>query len=353
MATIHDVARVAGVSISTVSYALSGKRSIAASTRQRVDDAVRQLGYRPHAGARMLAGARTHILALSAPMRGELHLPTHMRFVTEVLERARESDYDVLLLVTDEASSGIGRVSSSSLVDGIVLMGVDDDDDRAELIRAAGVPATFIGVPADSHDLACVDLDFAGAARESVRRLADLGHRSLGLLEHPQSYTDRNAGFVRRFDEAFRAEAAALGVEIAVERPHLGRSSVSAAIDAILAIPVPPTALVLHFNEPVAEAAIERVLERGLSVPGDLSILAACASYDGGTLPVPTSSLPLPFDAMCRAAVARTLQQIDSGRTVGVELIPPSYVDRGSLAVAPTGAAVSAVPSGARVPASL
>jgi len=340
MATIHDVARAAGVSISTVSYALSGKRSIAATTRQRVDDAVRELGYRPHAGARMLAGARTHILALSAPMRGELHLPTHMRFVTEVLERARESDYDVLLLVTDEASSGIDRVSSSSLVDGIVLMGVDDDDDRAALIRDAGVPATFIGVPADAHDLACVDLDFAEAARRSVRTLAEQGHRSVGLIEHPQSYTDRNAGFVRRFDDAFRAECVALGLEVVVERPHLGRAHAASAVDAILGSAIAPTALVLHCNEPVAESAVERVLERGLSVPGDLSVLAACASYDGAALPVPVSSFPLPFDAMCRAAVGRTLQQIDSGRTVGVDLLPPHYVDRGSVAAAAIGARV-------------
>ena len=100
----------------------------------------------------------------------------------------------------------------------------------------------------------------------------------------------------------------------------------------------------LHCNEPVAEAAIERLVERGLSIPGDLSVLAACASYDGAALPVPVSSIPLPFDAMCRAAVSRTLQQIDSGRTTGVDLLPPHYVDRGSVALAATGAAVPAAP---------
>jgi DNA-binding LacI/PurR family transcriptional regulator len=114
MATIHDVAQAAGVSISTVSYALSGKRSIASTTRQRVTDAVERLGYRPHAGARMLAGARTNILALSAPIRADNHQPTQMRFVTAVVEAARRRDYDVLLLATDDEVSGIRRVATSA-----------------------------------------------------------------------------------------------------------------------------------------------------------------------------------------------------------------------------------------------
>ncbi|TFC46145.1 LacI family transcriptional regulator [Cryobacterium sp. TMT1-21] len=86
MASIHDVARVAGVSISTVSYALSGKRSIAESTRLRITNAVEQLGYRPNAGARMLAGTRTNIFALTAPFHAETSAPAHMAFVLAVAD---------------------------------------------------------------------------------------------------------------------------------------------------------------------------------------------------------------------------------------------------------------------------
>lgn len=124
MANIHDVARVAGVSISTVSYALSGKRSIAESTRRRIDDAVLKLDYRPNAGARMLKGTRTNILALSAPLHSGTYAPAHMTFVLSVATAARKYDYDVLLLTQDEATSGLRRVARSSLVDGIILLDV-------------------------------------------------------------------------------------------------------------------------------------------------------------------------------------------------------------------------------------
>src|SRR5690606_40143799 len=81
MTTIHEVAQAAGVSISTVSYALSGKRPVSEKTRRRVEDAAAALGYTPDAGARMLAGRRTHIFALTEPLRADPHAPTHMAFV--------------------------------------------------------------------------------------------------------------------------------------------------------------------------------------------------------------------------------------------------------------------------------
>ena len=81
MAKIDEVARAAGVSISTVSYALSGKRPVSADTRRRIQDAVLELGYSPNAGARMLAGSQTNIFALSEPLRADSHAPSHMAFM--------------------------------------------------------------------------------------------------------------------------------------------------------------------------------------------------------------------------------------------------------------------------------
>jgi len=109
--TIDDVARAAGVSTSTVSYALSGRRPISAATRERVAAAIAELGYHPHAGARSLASSRSSVLALVAPLRSDVNVPVIMEFVTAVVTAAREHSYDVLLLTKDEGTAGLQRVA--------------------------------------------------------------------------------------------------------------------------------------------------------------------------------------------------------------------------------------------------
>ncbi|WP_177232196.1 LacI family DNA-binding transcriptional regulator [Agromyces sp. CF514] len=338
------MAKVAGVSISTVSYALSGKRTIAASTRQRIEAAIRELDYEPNAGARMLAGTTTNILALSAPIHTDGHLPTHMRFVTAVVDTARRHDYDVLLLATDDDVSGIRRVAASSLVDGVVAMGVKAHDERVDIVRRAKLPAAFIGIPgvvgepggSGDGDLgegvACVDLDFEHAGRLAVETLAEAGHRSIGVVGHPPTYLERGTGFVQRFNAGLEAEAAARGIRLTVVSPTLARGAAERAFDELLEVSPELTAVVFHCNEPVVEAVLRRVRERGLDVPRDLSLFAACASYDTSHLVIPLSCIPLPLDLMCRIAVESALRQVRGADALGVELITPVTEHRGSVA---------------------
>lgn len=331
MVTIHEVAKAAGVSISTVSYALSGKRSISATTRARIDRAVAELDYRPNAGARMLAGARTNILALSAPIRQDAHLPTHMRFVTAVVEAARAHDDDVLLLARDDEVTGIRRVADSSLVDGVVVLGVSTDDERAEVVRRTGVPAAFVGIPGDTEGLACIDLDFAEAARASVRELVAAGHRSVGVIGHPATYVERHTGFIRRFADAFEEACRQQGVTTLALYPSLDRADQRAAVDQLRAALPDMTALAFHCNEPVVETVLAHLQAQGVRVPDDLSVLAACASYDTEVMEVPLSTIPLPLEEMCRGAVERAVRQVDGARDPGVTLLAPRFTDRGSI----------------------
>ena len=117
MVKISDVARHAGVSPSTVSYVLSGKRTISPETKERVWEAVEALGYRPHAGARALASSRSNVVALVLPLRSGIHLPVVMQFAASVVTSAREYDHDVLLLTAQEGEEGLRRVAASSMVD--------------------------------------------------------------------------------------------------------------------------------------------------------------------------------------------------------------------------------------------
>ena len=130
VANINDVAEAAGVSISTVSYALSGKRPVAPDTRRRIEEVIHELGYSPNAGARMLAGSRTQIFALTEPLRKDTHAPTHMAFVLATAIAARRNDYDILLLTDEQAQAGMSRVAANGLVDAILVLDVAPDDPR-------------------------------------------------------------------------------------------------------------------------------------------------------------------------------------------------------------------------------
>ena len=111
---------------STVSYVLSGKRTISAATRQRVLASVRTLGYHPHAGARSLASNRSNVIALVLPLRAGMHVPVLMQFASSVVTTARRYDHDVLLVTADEGPAGLRRVAASAMVDGLVADGRRD-----------------------------------------------------------------------------------------------------------------------------------------------------------------------------------------------------------------------------------
>ena len=333
MVKINEVAKAAGVSISTVSYALSGKRPVAPDTRKRIQAAVLELGYSPNAGARMLAGSRTHIFALTEPLRKDTHAPTHMAFVLATAVAARRNDYDILLLTDEQASAGMSRVASSGLVDAILVLDVAPDDERVALSRAIDTPTIFIGVPDDHDGLICVDLDFDAAAVLAVDRLADAGHRSIALIGQPQVAYEKS-NFPPRVRRAFEARAAERGIrsDFRVSGHHdTSRGATRRAVAELL--DGGATALVVHAAEDVHDVVLAELAGRGLSVPGDMSVVSLAASFDTKDLAVALDVIPLIPSASCDLAVELAMQSLtDDQPAPGLHLIPPTYVDRHSIA---------------------
>jgi DNA-binding LacI/PurR family transcriptional regulator len=332
MVKINEVAEAAGVSISTVSYALSGKRPISSDTRRRIEDAVRELGYSPNAGARMLAGSRTQIFALTEPLRKDTHAPTHMAFVLATAVAARRNDYDILLLTDEDATAGMSRVAANGLVDAILVLDVAPDDERVGLARAISTPTIFIGVPDDHDGLVCVDLDFEAATTLAVDRLADSGHAAVGLVGHPEvSYAKSN--FAPRVRSAFEARVQERGIRSAFGGTGTNRTSRSAnrrTVDHLLDAGM--TAFVLHCTEEAHGVVLADLAERGLRVPEDISIVSVGGSFDAGALATPLDAIPLVPQTSCDLAVELALRSLDAERPEpGLRLIAPVYVDRGSI----------------------
>ena len=343
MANINEVAEAAGVSISTVSYALSGKRPVSPGTRRRIEEAVSALGYSPNAGARMLAGRRTQIFALTEPLRKDTHAPTHMAFVLATAIAARRNDYDVLLLTDEEAHAGMRRVAANGLVDAILVLDVAPDDARVELARQISTPTVFIGVPDDNAGLVCVDLDFEAAAARAVDLLADMGHRSVGLVgQTTTAYAKSN--FPPRVRASFLDRAAQRGVAAAYGTSGDRRASRTAARDTTAELlDGGATALVLHCADEGHFAVLTELEARGLRVPEDISVISVGASFDTSALSTPLDSIPLVPEASCDLAVSLALQALGDERPeAGVRLIPPTYTTHGSLAAPPGAASVPA-----------
>jgi DNA-binding LacI/PurR family transcriptional regulator len=337
MATLADVARHAGVAASTVSYVLSGKRSVSQATRDRVQRSIEVLNYHPHAGARALASSKANVLALVVPLRSDMYVPVMMEIAIAVTTKAREFGYDVLLLTSEEGSEGIRRVASSSRADAVILTDVGMDDDRIETARNTGVPAVLIGVPADPAGLDCVDLDFAEAGRLCVAHLAGLGHREVAFIGEAEGVYARRTGFAERTLHGIR-DAAAAGVDL-VHRTCEGSYEAAAGTLARLLEERPRTTGLIVQNEAVIPPLMSLLRSYRRAVPEDMSVVALCPDQVAEQTAPRLTSVTIPAAEFGTRAVELLMRRMTVGRGTGsgeVRLIAPSLTVRGSTAAAST-----------------
>ncbi|MBB5804112.1 DNA-binding LacI/PurR family transcriptional regulator [Saccharothrix ecbatanensis] len=331
MVTIADVARHAGVAPSTVSYVLTGRRSISSATKARVEASVRALGYHPHAGARSLASNRANVLALVLPMREGMHMPVLMQFVVAVANAARRHEHDVLLVTADQGAAGLRRVAGSAQVDGLLVMDVEMHDERVPVLRELDRPSVLIGFPADAAGLTCVDLDFAEAGSRCVDHLADLGHRYVALVGAPRAVYQRDTGFAHRTMAGFSAAAMRRDVSSTTLPTDTDHESVRVAITGLLERHPSVTALVVH-NEAALPSVVEVLRSSGRKVPDDIAVIAICPDDQADRLMPPLTSVAVPAEQLGQHAVALLMAKLDRIPTPPLTLLPPRLTERTSTA---------------------
>ncbi|MGW2936605.1 LacI family DNA-binding transcriptional regulator [Streptomyces sp. NPDC001156] len=328
---ITDVARHAGVSPSTVSYALSGKRPISEETRQRIEASIRELGYRPHAGARALASSRSNVLALVIPLRSGIHVPVVMQFAVSVVTTARRHDHDVLLLTQEEGEDGLRRVADTALVDALIVMDVQLHDPRLPLLRTLDRPSVMIGFPQDPTGLTCIDLDFKAAGELCVERMAGLGHRVVALVGSPPEVYVRQTAFAQRVAQGFTAAADRNGLTSSIHPCEASPAAARRIAEQLMCEQSGLTGVVVH-NEAVLEPLIDAFEQLGLRVPGDLSITAICPDELAESLRVPVTSVALPSAELGARAVELLMKKLDGTAVPEATLLPPRLTERASTA---------------------
>jgi DNA-binding LacI/PurR family transcriptional regulator len=309
MATLADVARHAGVSASTVSYVLSGKRSISEQTRRRVEQSVIELGYHPNAGARALAARRSHIVALVVPLRADVYVPIMMEIAISVTMAARRHGYDVLLITNDEGVDGVRRVAASGLADGVILMDVELDDERIPALRAQGTQAALIGLPDNTAGLSCVDHDFTAAGALCADHLADLGHREIAFIGYGAGVYHRHAGYAERTLTGFRARAEQRGLRFLHRSCEGTYESTAGTLARILADRPDTTGFVVQ-NEGAIGPLLNLLRGMGRTVPEDASVVALCPEQLAEQYSPRLTAVTGPTKQLGRVAVEQVLGRI-------------------------------------------
>ncbi|WP_091558183.1 LacI family DNA-binding transcriptional regulator [Micromonospora pattaloongensis] len=329
MVTIADVARHAGVAVSTVSYVISGKRAISATTRQRVLASIRTLGYHPNAGARALASRRANVIALVLPLRSGIHLPVLMQFATAVVTTARTYDHDVLLLTADEGPAGLRRIAASAMVDGVVVMDVEMRDPRVPFLRELERPSVLIGFPDDAAGLTCVDLDFHRAGEACVDHLAALGHRDIALLGAPAVVYERDTGFAHRTRagvvDAARRHGMTAVAQPCEEQPEAVRRAVAGLLERHPEL----TGLVVH-NEAAVAHVLAALPALGRTVPDDVSVVAICPDEVAERAGPALTSVLVPAEEVGRQAVSLLMRKLTGEPVPEGTLLSPRLTVRAS-----------------------
>ncbi len=333
MATIKDVARQAHVSTATVSYVLNGTGTVTAETRRRVLEAVASLNYRPNYAARsMRSRARTLGLVLPNGAAG-LGDPALAELVAGIVEAAASDGYCLLLAASDERTEHEygADLAHTGRVDGLLLLNLQQQDERAAYLCAAGVPCVGAGVPVPAQAYPSVGLDLTHAATEATRHLLSLGCRQIAMISLPSGLADSEP-----FYQGFATSLAAAGMPgdpSMVIEAGLSHDAGIAAMQELLARPEPPDAI-LAASDTLAFGAMHALREAGIAI-GTQMALVGC-----GDLPLaahthpPLTTLRAPRHAHGAALAHRLIALIEQRPTTPEMLIRLQLIIRHST-VAP------------------
>lgn len=265
--TMADVARRAGVSTASVSRVLNSPDQVSGALRQRVEDAVADLGYVRHGAARALAARRSHTIGAIVPTLGTAIFAAGV----EALQRRLDTLGHALLVAHSQNDPDVEIRQLRTLlergVDGVVLVG---HKHRAELFRLLAQTRTpyvcTYTFRRDGHP--CVGFDHAQAMADPIRHLVALGHRRFGIVTTPTRDNDRIAQRLRGAVVALRRQRR--GAPVVIEAPYTIRDG-RLALRALMARAPDTTAVVcttdIHAAGVVAEARLMR-----LDIPGRLSV---------------------------------------------------------------------------------
>jgi len=318
--TIREIADLAGVSIATVSRVLNERDDVSEETRELVRRIVREHGYRANRSARGLSRGRTGLVGVLVPL-------VHPAYFSAILSGAAEALYEqdmrvVLSPTQHEHEREVSLVDrlAHGLTDGALLVLPEESSPELERLLDEGYRFVVVDpLRALPSRVPSVSAAHASGADQALRHLLELGHRRIAVVTGPRGWVateDRRRGYHAALAAAGIMPDPELEVEADFEIDGGAR-----ATDALLSLPEPPTAI-FAFNDNLAVGAVHAARARGLSVPGDLSVVGF-DDVEHATIVSPRlTTVRQPLAEMGRMAVSLLMRLLEGQRfeTLHVEL---------------------------------
>lgn len=272
MATIREVARASGVSISTVSRVMNAPETVSPEKRKRVLKAIKELGYSPNALARGLISKQTDTVGVLMP---DISNPYAAEVVKGMEDAGHALGIHVILCNTDSSSERTIRnltVLRQKQVDGIIFMSKAITEEFYQMFQTMNVPIVLLATESLVYDLPSIKINDEQAGYDAVAYLASKGHVNIGMISGPIGDTiaglPRYKGFRLACKEILGIEDTASQVEFATFHFHSGYEAMGRLYEKR-----PDLTAVFCASDEIALGAISLLHDLGLSVPDDVSVM--------------------------------------------------------------------------------
>jgi LacI family transcriptional regulator len=327
---LEEIARIAGVSRSTVSRVVNGDHRVSEGARIRVQTVIAANNYHPNAAARSLASRRTRMIGLLIPQGvGTIfNDPFFPRLIQGTVEACNEVDYNLTLLMdTSEDPARADRLYQRLLrgryLDGVVISSAVVDDPIVDRLQDANLPHVQIGRH-PRREVSYVDLDNRAAARDAVAHLISHGYRRIGMISGSPNLIaaiDRYAGYVTALQEAGRLADPALAVHSDFTRRGGYRS-----MKELLAVRGGPPDAVFVASDTMASGALQALRDSGVSVPDDMAMMGFDGLEESTVSRQILSTVEQPILDLGRFAVTTLLELIDEPERAPLQTLLPTHL---------------------------
>ena len=328
MSTIRDVAKIANVSISTVSHVINKTRYVSPETRERVEDAIQQLNYKHNRLARSLRNRKTNTIGVLLPNSAN---PYFAEILAGIEAAGYANDYHIIMgNANDDPKRELTYlgVLLSRQVDGILLISTGSYEQSMQLLSENNIPVVMIDRSVDLESVDEIFTDNRGGGEMATAHLVNLGHRRIGCITGP-SFLTPSASRVQGYRDALTKAGIAIDDDLIVMGDFQHKGGYDAAM-ALLQHVQSPTAI-FACNDMMAVGAVAAIQERGLRVPQDVSVIGyddiPLASYTNPRL----TTIAQPARELGHLAVERLLERFkDQKLDTRHDILPVQLIERHS-----------------------